>query len=513
MNKGPGFRIAALVFAPVCLALLMGGGMVAAQDCGCVGATQTFGWGDTITESCTLNCNLDSVSDGTCFTIGTDNITIDGGGFTISGDDYYYGIDVAGRNNVVISNFGISAFSTGINVSDSYYIEISDNVISDNVWWSGIVIVRGGHCTIDGNTLIRNGNGTNGRGILVGASSDNLISDNILDESGKGIFINSGAHDNTISGNRVTNSDSDGIHVDGGASGNILNSNTICASGGYDISDAGSANAGDDNICDTTDGYNDTGTTGCTFDCTPPWIHDYNGDGTSDIAVFRGSSGMWSIRDLTRVYLGLSSDDLVPDDYNGDGTTDTAIFRVSSGMWSVRDITRFYLGGAGDQPVPGDYRGDGTAEGGIFRPPLSLWSIRNVTRTYLGVTGDTAIPGYYDGDETKDIAVFRGTSGMWSVLNLTRFYFGSSDDRLVPGDYAGPREWEGGIFRESTGLWSIRNVTRIYLGSANDWALPADYNGNGVDEAGIFRDSTGLWSVRDLTRVYFGATDDIPVTR
>lgn len=240
---------------------------------------------------------------------------------------------------------------------------------------------------------------------------------------------------------------------------------------------------------------------------------DYNGDGTSDIATFRGSSGMWSVRNITRAYLGGSADHLVPADYNGDGTSDIAIFRISSGMWSVRGLTRFYLGSTNDQPVPGDYNGNGTAEAGIFRPSSVLWSIRDLTRVYLGAHDDTVIPGFFNADDAKDIAIFRGSTGMWSVRDLTRFYFGASTDDLVPGDYNGAGRWEGGIFRESTGLWSIRNVTRIYLGSTNDWALPADYNGDGIDDAGIFRDSAGMWSVRNLNRVYFGSTDDIPVTR
>ncbi len=244
-----------------------------------------------------------------------------------------------------------------------------------------------------------------------------------------------------------------------------------------------------------------------------PWVNDYDGDGTSDIAIFRPASGMWSVRDLTRAYLGNSTDDLVPADYDGDGTTDLAIFRENGGLWSVRNLSRFYLGSTDDRPVPGDYDGDGAAEAGIFRPSSGLWSIRNLTRVYLGSSDDAVVPGWYDDDTAKDIAVFRGETGMWSVRNLTRFYFGSSTDDLVPGDYAGAGFWEAGIFRPSSSMWSIRNVTRIYLGSSGDWALPADYDGDGIDDAAIFRDSAGLWSVRNLTRVYFGSTDDIPVTR
>lgn len=240
---------------------------------------------------------------------------------------------------------------------------------------------------------------------------------------------------------------------------------------------------------------------------------DFNGDGTADLAVFRGTVGLWSVRELTRVYFGASGDLPVAGDYSGDGSSDLAVFRPSTGMWSVRNLSRFYLGGGNDWLVPGDYDGDGTAEAGIFREAGGLWSIRGVTRAYLGAAGDAPVPGRYAPASDKRLAIFRGSTGMWSVPDVTRFYFGLSTDELVPGDYLGAGAWEGGIYRPSTGLWSIRNVTRIYLGSANDWALPADYNGDTIDEAAIFRDSAGMWSIRDLPRVYFGSTGDIPVTR
>jgi len=35
---------------------------------------------------------------------------------------------------------------------------------------------------------------------------------------------------------------------------------------------------------------------------SPHWIYDYNGDGTSDIAIFREGSGLWEVRGVTRVY-------------------------------------------------------------------------------------------------------------------------------------------------------------------------------------------------------------------
>lgn len=244
-----------------------------------------------------------------------------------------------------------------------------------------------------------------------------------------------------------------------------------------------------------------------------PWITDYDGDGTSDIAVFRAGSGLWAIRGMTRVYFGGLSDDIAPGDYDGDGTTDIGIFRASSGLWAIRDVTRVYFGGGGDLPESGDYDGDGTRDIGVFREDSGLWAVRGVTRVYFGSSGDRPVPGYYTGNGSRQIALFRGSSGLWALRGSSRMYFGGSSDETVPGDYNGDGTWEVGIFRPSSGLWAIRGVTRGYFGSSSDDPLPADYSGAGIDNIGIFRPSSGLWAVNGVTRVYFGGTNDIPVTR
>jgi hypothetical protein len=240
---------------------------------------------------------------------------------------------------------------------------------------------------------------------------------------------------------------------------------------------------------------------------------DFDGDGSSDIALYRGSSGLWSVRNLTRAYFGNSIDRPVPADYNGDGTADIAIFRFSSGLWSVKNISRLYMGGVGDCPIPKDYNGDGSADLGTFRASNGMWAIRNWTRFFFGSTGDTAVPGSYVTSDAINFAIYRGSMGMWSIRNVTKFYFGYTIDRPVPGDYTGLGRWVCSIYRPTSGFWSIRNVTKYYLGNSSDWPLPADYNGDGKDEPGIFRASTGMWSVLNLTRLYFGAASDLTVTR
>ena len=246
---------------------------------------------------------------------------------------------------------------------------------------------------------------------------------------------------------------------------------------------------------------------------TPKGIYDYNGDGTSDIAIFRGNSGLWAIRGLTRVYFGGMTDESVPGDYNGDGTTDIGIFRAASGLWAIRSITRAYFGSSNDLPEPGDYDGDGTAVIGVFRNSASLWAIRGITRVYFGGAVDSPAPGYYNGDAIKDMGIFRGSSGLWAIRNVTRMYFGSSSDTIVSGDYDGSGTWEAGIFRGSSGLWAVRGLTRTYFGGGDDRPVPADYDGDSGDDIGIFRDSSGLWALRGISRLYFGTDGDIPETR
>ncbi len=244
-----------------------------------------------------------------------------------------------------------------------------------------------------------------------------------------------------------------------------------------------------------------------------PWVFDYDGDGDSDIAIFRGSSGLWAVRGVTRTYFGTSSDTILPGDYNGDGSADIAVFRDSSGLWAVRGLTRAYFGSSGDEPLPGDYDGDGNWDIAVFRESSGLWAVRSLTRIYFGSSGDEPVPGFYSGEAGAGVAIFRPSSGLWVVRSLTRIYFGSSTDTLVPGDYDGDGSWEAAVFRPSSGLWAVRGTTRAYFGTGTDRPIPLVNEAGGGDEIAIFRESSGLWAIQGVTRAYFGASGDLPATR
>jgi subtilisin-like proprotein convertase family protein len=125
---------------------------------------------------------------------------------------------------------------------------------------------------------------------------------------------------------------------------------------------------------------------------------DYDGDGRADVAIYRPLTGDWFISQsgasgaLLQIPWGAPSfaglgDIPVPADYDGDGITDVAIYRQSTGDWFIRRSFDFTLlqvnfgapssGGFGDTPVPADYDGDGQADIAIFRATTGEWFLRS----------------------------------------------------------------------------------------------------------------------------------------
>jgi hypothetical protein len=104
---------------------------------------------------------------------------------------------------------------------------------------------------------------------------------------------------------------------------------------------------------------------------------DFDGDGRSDISVFRPSDGTWHIMESdTNNYrvqsFGLSGDKIVPGDYDGDERTDFAVYRPSTGVWYVlrssdSSVSTIQWGLAKDKPAPADYDGDGRTDIAVYR--------------------------------------------------------------------------------------------------------------------------------------------------
>ncbi len=240
---------------------------------------------------------------------------------------------------------------------------------------------------------------------------------------------------------------------------------------------------------------------------------DYDGDGTSDIAVFRSAGGLWLVRGMTRIYFGAAGDIPAAGNYAPDARSEIAIYRPSTGLWAIRNLSRFYFGAGEDIPVPADYSGDSLADAAVYRPASGLWAVRNWSRAHFGRPGDIPVPGDYDGDGKAEFTVYRPESGLWAVPGITRLYFGAAGDIPVPGDYSGDGTTEVGIFRPNSGLWVIRNLSRFYFGRPGDLPVPMGGMGAWKQVPAVYRPGSGFWAIRGVTRAYFGDRKDLPVTR
>ncbi len=314
--------------------------------------------------------------------------------------------------------------------------------------------------------------------------------------------------------------------VSASASGDLVNTATVAAGAGTTDVNLGNNSATDTNQQETGVIFNDGG--------------DFDGDGQTDIAVFRPSTGeWWIINSSTATWVlqewGVPGDVPVPGDYDGDGKADIAVFRPSTGEWSIiNSSTATWVlqawGVPGDVPVPGDYDGDGKADIAVFRPSTGEWSIINSsTATWVvqawGVPGDIPVPGDYDGDGKADIAVFRPSTGEWWIINSSTATWvvqawGLPGDVPVPGDYDGDGKADIAVFRPSTGEWWIVNSsTATWVvqawGLTGDVPVPGDYDGDGKADIAVFRPSTGeWWIINSSTATWvvqtWGGDGDIP---
>ncbi len=148
-----------------------------------------------------------------------------------------------------------------------------------------------------------------------------------------------------------------------------------------------------------------------------PLVGDIDGDGKADMGFYRQDWSRFcflkstnnyahsSPSDYLDKYLGSGVQFVVLGDYDGDGITDLGVYRSSDGRWAVRkssanfdDFIAGYMGGGDEKvPAPGDYNKDGKADFCTFTPSTGRWAWKShvdgsTGSNYVGNPNCIALP-------------------------------------------------------------------------------------------------------------------------
>jgi hypothetical protein len=262
--------------------------------------------------------------------------------------------------------------------------------------------------------------------------------------------------------------------------------------------------------------------------------YQFDTDTRADISVFRPENGVWYLLNsqtgFSAVQFGAPTDRIVPADYDGDGKTDLAVFR--GGTWFLQRSTAGFasipFGFADDIPQPADFDGDCKADLAVWRPSNGVWYVLNLannqtTAVQFGASTDKPVVSDYDGDNKADYAVYRPSNGTWYMQQSTAGFaavpFGIATDKPVVGDYDGDGKADQAVFRPENGVWyllrSRDGFTAVQFGIPTDLPTPADYDGDGKTDISVFRTGNGVWyqqkSTEGFASVQFGFGTDKPI--
>lgn len=284
----------------------------------------------------------------------------------------------------------------------------------------------------------------------------------------------------------------------------------------------------------------------CSGPCSPPKAvrADFDGDGRTDVSIFRPSTGDWwfnrTTAGLGAVNWGLNGDFPISGDFNDDKSSDFGIFRgmvnpTDADFWLLKtpafDYEAYSWGLPGDVPFSGDYNGDGQSDIAIYRGSENAYYlfIRGSAeqRAFaFGLPGDIPLAGDFNGNGTTDLAVYRPSEGTWywaepegsPGTTVNGVQWGLATDIPVPADYDNDGRDDAAVYRPSSGEWFIYYSGTLSLGYAQwgistDIPVPGDYDGDGKYDIAVFR--SGEWWIIGSTAgpsfAQWGVAGDIPI--
>ena len=176
--------------------------------------------GTVVTTSITLTSNLGPCP-GDGLIAGADNITIDLGGYTISGTGSGAGVRVAQRTGVTVTKGTIQGFHTGVVLDESTYSTVSKLVLRDNI--RGVNVAGSNGNLVEKNTILNSGLDA----IRLGLSANNVISKNTLSGNVFGIGVADFSTGNLVEKNVIRDTRGFGVAVFSDSDSNRIEKNDV----------------------------------------------------------------------------------------------------------------------------------------------------------------------------------------------------------------------------------------------------------------------------------------------
>jgi len=270
--------------------------------------------------------------------------------------------------------------------------------------------------------------------------------------------------------------------------------------------------------------------------------NDYDGDGYSDVAVWRPSFGNWYVRTSSGTMppgggwnqiaageywkqLGLPTYIPVPGDYGADGKPDLGVYRPSNQTWYLSCsepgtyTIQFGSGQQGDVPKPATFAQDGMfsdnkCDLAYYVPSMNRWYIRDsnnpdnvvnfagpslksgsTREAYLHVSKIGLYQRYYEGGQQKVRWSYTNPNGSSRYMDATAAHSDLAINyRPYPPAQGSASRWSADG-RWITLKWGGGELFNVQWGLSGDIPLVGDYDGDGTDDRCVWRPSNGTFYV------------------